>query len=158
MVKNPSANARDIRNSGSTPGLGRFPGGGHGNPLQYSCLEKPRDRGDWWATVHRITKCPRLKWLSSIQVSLNFILFHSSPLWLKGHIFWMLVLESLVGLHRTVQLQLLQHYWLGHRLGLRWYWMVCLGNKQRSFCHFWDCTQVLHFGLFCWLWGLLHFF
>ena len=36
--------------------------------------------------------------------------------------------------------------------------MACLGNKQRSFCYFWDCTQVLHFGLFCWPWWLLHFF
>ena len=44
----------------------------------------------------------------------------------------MLVLEGLVGLHRTVQLQLLQHYWLGHRLGLLCYCMVCLGNEQRS--------------------------
>ena len=67
-------------------------------------------------------------------------------------------LKGLVGLHRTIQLQLLQHYWLGHRLGLPWYWMVCLGNKQRSFCHFWDCIQVLHFGLFCWPWWPLHFF
>ena len=67
--------------------------------------------------------------------------------------FWVLVLEGLVGLHRTVQLQLLQHYWSGHRLGLLWYWEVCLGNEQRSFCHFGDCIQVLHFGLFCWLWG-----
>ena len=65
---------------------------------------------------------------------------------------------GLVGLHRTIQLQLLQCYWLGRRLGLLWYWMVCLGNKQRSFCRFWDCIQVLHFGLFCWLWWLLHFF
>ena len=46
----------------------------------------------------------------------------------------------------------------GHRLGLLWYWMVCLGNKQRSFCRFWDCIQVLHFRLFCWLRWLLHFF
>jgi len=52
--------------------------------------------------------------------------------------FCVLVLDSLVGLYRNVQLQLLQHYWLGHRLGLLWYWMVCLGNEQRSFCHFWD--------------------
>ena len=36
--------------------------------------------------------------------------------------------------------------------------MVCLGNEQRSFCRFWDCIQVLHFGLFCWPWWLLHFF
>ena len=63
-----------------------------------------------------------------------------------------------VGLHRTIQLQLLQRYSLGHRLGLPWYWMFCLGNEQRSFCHFWDCIQVLHFRLFCWPWWLLHFF
>ena len=58
-----------------------------------------------------------------------------------------LALEGAVGLHRTIQLKHLQHYWLGHRLGLLWYWMVCLGNKPRSFCHFWGCTQVLHSGL-----------
>ena len=45
---------------------------------------------------------------------------------------------------------------LGHRLGLLWYWIVCLGNEQRSFCHFWDCIQVQHFRLFCCLWWLLH--
>ena len=47
---NTSANAGDIRNLGSIPGLGRSPGEGHGNQLQYSCLENPMDRGDWWAT------------------------------------------------------------------------------------------------------------
>ena len=52
MVKNLLANARDIRDTGSTPGLGGFPGGVHGNPLQYSCLENPMDRGAWRATVH----------------------------------------------------------------------------------------------------------
>jgi len=41
---------------GSVPGLGRSPGGGHGNPLQYSCLENPMDRGAWQATVHEVTK------------------------------------------------------------------------------------------------------
>ena len=54
----------------------------------------------------------------------------------KDIFYWVLVLKGLVGLHRTVQLQLLQRYWLGHRLGLLWYWMVCLGSKQRSFCRF----------------------
>ena len=63
--------------------------------------------------------------------------------------------KSSVGLHRTIQLQLLQCYWLGHRLGLLWYWMVCLGKEQRLFCGFWDCIQVLHFELFCWPWWLL---
>ena len=72
-----------------------------------------------------------------LQVFLDFLLLHSSPLKWKGHLFWVLVLKGLVGLHRTVQHQLLQHYWLGHRLGLLWYWMVCLGNEQRSFCRFW---------------------
>ena len=53
VVKNPPANAGDIRDLGSIPGLGGCPGGGHGNPLQYSCLEKPMNRGACWATVHR---------------------------------------------------------------------------------------------------------
>ena len=87
-----------------------------------------------------------------LQVFLYLPLLHPSPLWWKGYLFWVLVL-GLIGLHRTIQLHL-QHYWLVHRLGLLWYWMACLGNEQRSFCHFWDCTQVLHFGLFYWL----HFF
>ena len=89
-----------------------------------------------------------------LHVFLDFLLLRSSPLQWKGHLFWVLVLEGLVGLHRTVQLQLLQLYWLGHRLGLLWYWMVCLGNEQRSFCGFWDCMQVLYFRLFCWPWWL----
>ena len=93
-----------------------------------------------------------------LQVSLDFLLLHSSPVEWNGHLFWVIVLEDLVGHHRTVQFQLLQHYWLGHRLGLLWYWMVYLGNEQRWFCHFWDCTQDLHFRLFCWPWWPLHFF
>ena len=56
VVKNPSANAGDMRDAGSIPGSGRSPGGGHGNPLQYSCLENPMDRGAWWATVHGVEK------------------------------------------------------------------------------------------------------
>ena len=56
VVKKPPANAGDVRDSGSIPGLGRSPGGGHGNPLQYSWLENPMDRGAWWATVHGVAK------------------------------------------------------------------------------------------------------
>ena len=56
VVKNPPANAGDIRYLGSIPGLGRHPGGGNSNPLQYSCLENPMDRGAWWATVHGVAK------------------------------------------------------------------------------------------------------
>ena len=56
MVKNPPANLGDSRDAGSIPGLGRSPGGGHGNPPQYSCLENPMDRGAWQAKVHGVTK------------------------------------------------------------------------------------------------------
>ena len=56
VVKNPPANAGDVKDTGSTPRLGRSPGGGHGNPLQYSCRENLMDRGAWWATVHRVAK------------------------------------------------------------------------------------------------------
>ena len=56
MVKNSPAKAGDIRNTGSVLGLGRSYEGGHGNPLQYSCLENLIDRGAWWATVHGVAK------------------------------------------------------------------------------------------------------
>ena len=56
VVKNPSANTRDVRDMDSIPGSRRSPGGGNGNPLQYSFLENPMDREAWWATVHGVTK------------------------------------------------------------------------------------------------------
>ena len=66
MAKNSPANAADIRDVGSIPGSGRLPGGGHGNILQYSCLESPMDRGAWRATVHEVTKSgTRLEYLGT---------------------------------------------------------------------------------------------
>ena len=56
------ASARNAGDLGSIPGLGRSPGGGNGNPLQYSCLENPMDGGAWWATVHGVSKSQ--SWLS----------------------------------------------------------------------------------------------
>ena len=56
MVKNPPANAGNVRDVGLIPGAGRSPGEGNGKPFQYSCLGNPMDRGAWWATVHRVTK------------------------------------------------------------------------------------------------------
>ena len=56
MIKNPPANAGDIRDSGLIPGSGRSPGGGHGNPLQYSCLENPIDGVAWQTTALRVAK------------------------------------------------------------------------------------------------------
>ena len=56
VVKNLPAKAEDRKDAGLIPGMVRSPGGGKGNPLQYSCLENPMDRGAWQATVHRVTE------------------------------------------------------------------------------------------------------
>ena len=56
VVKNPPTREGDARDEGLIPGSGRSPGGGHGDPLQYSCLENPTDSGAWQATVHGVTK------------------------------------------------------------------------------------------------------
>ena len=88
-----------------------------------------------FALLHSVLHTPRPNLPVTPGVSwLPTFAFQSSIM--KRTSFGVLVLKDLVGLHRTIQLQLLQHYWLGHRLGLLWYWMVCLGNAQRSFCLF----------------------
>ena len=70
MVKNPSANAEDVRDASLILRLGRSPGEGNGNPLQDSCLENPMDRGAWQATVHGVTKNrTQLKCLSTCPTS-----------------------------------------------------------------------------------------
>ena len=77
-VKNPSANAGDIRDTSSIPRSGRSLGGGLGNPLQYSCLENPIDRVAWWAIVHGVTKNQtQLKQLSmhTCTISCNSIYY-----------------------------------------------------------------------------------
>ena len=56
VVKNLPANAGDARNTGSIPGSEKSPGGGHGNPLRYSGLKNPMDRGAWWAAVHSVAQ------------------------------------------------------------------------------------------------------
>ena len=66
VVKKPPASAGDVREASLIPGLGRGPGGGHGNPFQYSCLENPMDRDAWQVLVGRVTRsCTQLKWLST---------------------------------------------------------------------------------------------
>ena len=73
MVKTLPANAGDVRDMGSISGLGRSSGGGHSNPLQYSCLENPMDRGAWLATVCRVIKSrTQLKWISTHACSALF--------------------------------------------------------------------------------------
>ena len=80
VAKNPPANAGDIRDADSIPGSGKSPGGGHGNPLQYSCLENPMDRGTWQATVHRVEKSQtRLKQLGTHTCT--YISVHGNIVW-----------------------------------------------------------------------------
>ena len=77
VVKNLPANAGDIRDACSIPQLGRFPGEGHGNPHQYSCLDNPVDRGAWQAAVYRVAQSQtRLKRLSIGQYSI-VCMYHS---------------------------------------------------------------------------------
>ena len=57
VIKNPPAEAGDLRDASSIPGSGRSLGGGHSSPLQYSCLENSMDTETWWASVYRVTKC-----------------------------------------------------------------------------------------------------
>ena len=67
VVKNPPADAGDIRDPSSIPGLGRSLGEGHGDPFQYSCLENPMNKGAWRATAHRVAQShTRLKRLSTL--------------------------------------------------------------------------------------------
>ena len=74
VVKNPHANAEDIRDAGLIPGQEDPLEEGVANPLQYSCLENPMDRGAWWATVHGVTKSrTRLKRLSTHALTVQFI-------------------------------------------------------------------------------------
>ena len=85
VVKNLPADGGDRRDTGSIPGLGRSPEGGHGNPVQYSCLENPMDRGAWRATVHRVTKSHTWPKQLSMHVCKSWICNLDKPLWCKNH-------------------------------------------------------------------------
>ena len=79
MVKNLPANARDERVAGSDPGSRRSPEGGHDNPLQYSCLENPMDRGAWQATVHRVAQSlTEATWHACVPAELSVPLSRSN--------------------------------------------------------------------------------
>ena len=77
MVKNPPASSGDLRDGGLILGSGRSPGGGNGNPLQYSCLENPVDRGAWQATVHGGHKESDMTEVTSHTTFIKFLLYPS---------------------------------------------------------------------------------
>ena len=88
VVKTPPADAGDPGDAGLIPGLERSPGGGHGNSLQYSCLENPMDRGAWWATVHGVAQsriwlkqCSMHAWLTTYT---TVLLHKSPPMWYQN--------------------------------------------------------------------------
>ena len=93
MVKNPPSNAGDEGDMDSIHGSGRSTGGGNGNPLQYSCLKNPMDRGAWWAAVHEVTKSRtqlseptgmvfRFPWPLLQACAFGFFLVETQPQWL----------------------------------------------------------------------------
>ena len=77
MVKNPPASAGDIRDVGSIPGSGQSHGGGHCNPLQYSCLQNPMDRGAWQATDHSVTESDTTERLNNSMCIYMFLGTHA---------------------------------------------------------------------------------
>ena len=118
--KEPLANS-EIRDMGSIPGLGRSPGGGHGNPLQYSCLENPMDREAWWATIYRVPESQTwLKW-RSMQAS-RF----SSIICKKAVLFPLNCLGTLVKNHLTTYANSLFLDFLFYSICVCIYVCVCL--------------------------------
>ena len=82
-----------------------------------------------------------------LQVSLDFPLLHSNPMWWERTFFGRWILKGFIVLIEGINFSFFDISVWAILLGLLKCWMFCLGSKQRSFCHFWGCTQVLHFGL-----------
>ena len=115
--KSPPANAKDIRDTGSVPGLGRSPRGGPGYPLQYSCLKNPMGRGAWWATVQGVAKSrTQLKRLSMHVYTMSSLS----------------CLPSCIHLNRACALFLMTLYMLGFCLEYPCSSLSLLGNSYLS--------------------------
>ena len=105
VVKNLPAKAEDRRASDSIPELGRSPGGGHGNPLQYSCLEYLMDRGAWWSIVHRVAN-NQYDWSNlTCMPSLSRVRLFSTP-WTVAYqaivLEWIAISFSIICMHTTL--------------------------------------------------------
>ena len=134
VVENPAANAGDIRNMGLIPGWERSPGGGHSNPLQYSCLENPMDRGAWWAIVLEVANSwTQLKQLSMHTHNNDFILFL--------HFFCMFMhlsdqIIDFLGIGTTIFICSWMHKWILYHPPT---WSVCFPSRYRCVGNNKDC-------------------
>ena len=100
VIKNLPASAEDLRGVGSIPGSGRSPGGGHGDPLQHSCLEKPRDGGAWRAPVHRAAKS--CKWPKRLSTHARTV---AKPTHSRLEFAWSLSISLLAAYHANPFIQ-----------------------------------------------------
>ena len=123
VVKNLPAKAGDKRDVGSVPGSGRSPGEGHGNPLQYSCLENPMDKGAWRAIVHRVTQSQT--WLTQLSTHAELKNFHMQLLEFQ----WLL--ESILD-HTAVQ-KALSKSSSANQVCLKQCWIFSLLNVMRKY-------------------------
>ena len=113
MAKNAPANAGDIRDAGSIPGWGRSPGGGHGSPLQYSCLDGPMDRGVWWATVHGVTKSDMTeatKQQQKLREQVSSVLIRRKPDHVRRQPCQLTALRGALHAHAGIMSHRAQHY------------------------------------------------
>ena len=111
MVKNLPVNAGDIRDVGSIPGWGRSPGGGHGNPLQYSCQENSMDRGAWLATVHGVKK--NMNWATWLNMTEQLIHFQKLKIFRNylNLFFWKYLYDGMIGIQRIYNKLYTLIYW-----------------------------------------------
>ena len=155
MVKNPPANAGDVRNAGSNPGSGRSPGGGHGNPSQYSHLENPVDRGVCQAMVHRVSKSwTQLKQPSkhACLVILCFIIWGTGRLFSKAVVAFYILASCVWGFNISIQLLyfLFSNFLiLAMLVFAEWYLTVVL------ICIHWWLMMLSSFSCTCWLFAYL---
>ena len=88
VIKNLPTNAGDLRVAGLIPMSGRSPGGEHGDPLQYSCLEKPMDRGAWWATIHMAVQSDTTEVIQhACMYNITFYLLNNLSIYLSIYIY-----------------------------------------------------------------------